>query len=161
MASASPSAVALVACSERPPGDDDALVAPTDVTATAKAGSIVVNWSDNSTGELGFRVFRQTFSADDDTVLATNQVAETAANVTQYTDADVAESNRYSYLVAAFDESGMSERTEQQGEPVAPVAPRQVRPRHLDGGDDGEDAGDLPQEPVGGAVVLTCGLVGT
>lgn len=112
--------LALVACSERPPGDDDALVAPTNVTATAKAGSIVVNWSDNSTGELGFRVFRQTYSADDDTVLATNQVGETAANATEFVDTDVSSANRYSYLVAAFTATGMSDRTAQQGEPVSP-----------------------------------------
>src|SRR5689334_19438411 len=75
-----------------------ALVAPTNLVATATSGtSISVTWADSNTSESGFTIERSpdgaTFSV----------VASTGINVTSYVNGGLTSGGRYYYRVRAFD----------------------------------------------------------
>ena len=73
----------------------------TDLSATASScNSVVLNWTDNSTGEDGFRVRRKLSGESSYTTLT-----DVAANATSYTDNSVAENTSYIYQVRALDGS--------------------------------------------------------
>ncbi|MCG8699063.1 MAG: carbohydrate-binding protein, partial [Bacteroidales bacterium] len=70
-----------------------------DLTAVATSCSqVVLNWTDNSTGESGFRVRRK---KSGDAVYTT--LGDVAANADSYTDNSVAASTTYIYQVRALD----------------------------------------------------------
>src|SRR5256885_6906132 len=72
--------------------------APSDVKVTAApVGRIDISWRDNSTNEKGFEVWR---SASVDGTY--NRTAETAANVTTFSDAPIDPVTPYCYQVRAF-----------------------------------------------------------
>ncbi len=81
-----------------------ALSAPSGLSATASGYNIALKWSDNSSGETGFKVER---SPDGATGWAV--VASLAANSTAYTDKNLNCNTPYSYRVRAFNAGSTSD----------------------------------------------------
>ena len=114
--------VTTSACS--PQGINDII----DLTAEATAcDQIVLNWTDNSTGESGFRVRRKVLGAATFTTLG-----DVAANAETYTDNAVTENVTYVYQVRPLDNgvaAGISNNPEvttpacNSGDNVAPTVP--------------------------------------
>ncbi|MEX2142608.1 MAG: lamin tail domain-containing protein [Pirellulales bacterium] len=78
------------------------LGAPTNLVATATAANrIQLSWTDNSTGETGFKIER--FQSGDFV-----QVATVGANETSYEQANLQSSVNYTYRVRAFNAAGDS-----------------------------------------------------
>jgi len=71
------------------------VAAPSNLTATAEAGGIVLKWNDNSNNETGFIIERQ------DGGSGWGQMAPVAANATTYKDTNVQDGQTYSYRVNA------------------------------------------------------------
>lgn len=76
--------------------------APTNLAATADQTTINLTWTDNSTNEDGFRIYRGTTSSN----LAI--IDTVSANVTSYTDAGLARKTAYYYMVCAYNANGES-----------------------------------------------------
>jgi hypothetical protein len=81
-------------------------IAPSGLTSTSSAPRIVtINWQDNSSNEVGFRIYRRTvtngFSA----------IATVSSNVVTYSDASVASDSTYIYAAAAYNAAGESVRS--------------------------------------------------
>ena len=78
-------------------------VAPSALTATAASGAqINLAWSDNSTNEDGFKLYRST---DD---VSFSRIATLGAGVTAYADGGRAASTTYYYRVLAYNAAGNS-----------------------------------------------------
>nr|MBA4166892.1 fibronectin type III domain-containing protein [Chitinophagaceae bacterium] len=75
-------------------------IAPSQLTATGSANSISLTWTDNSSNETGFRIFR---SVDNSTFAL---IATTGANANAYIDAGVTLQKKYYYYVAGVNASG-------------------------------------------------------
>lgn len=76
---------------------------PTNLTAsTLSPSEISLAWSDNSTGETGFRIERSTDG------VAFAEVAVVPQNVTAFAEGDLAGSTQYFYRVRAYGPSGNS-----------------------------------------------------
>jgi hypothetical protein len=75
-------------------------VAPTLEIAEAQGNGVLLAWSDNSDNELGFEVWRETFSGS--AWGAPIMVGQTPADAVGWTDTSVAADTRYRYRVAAF-----------------------------------------------------------
>jgi len=87
-----PEYVALIWDSNLPP------LAPANLSAgTITQTSVVLNWTDNSQDETGFRIYQ-----DDDSLTTT------AANVTTYTVENLIPATRYVFTVTAFNQNGES-----------------------------------------------------
>ncbi|MBW3544569.1 MAG: fibronectin type III domain-containing protein, partial [Bacteroidetes bacterium] len=79
-------------------------VAPGNLTATATDHqSILLKWTDNSSNESGFEVFRSASSGGPYQLVKT-----TAANATQYSDAGLQAATNYHYKVRAIGNTGES-----------------------------------------------------
>jgi len=79
--------------------------APSDLTATAGANGVTLNWKDNSNNEDGFLVDRKEGSGSWSVILKEGALvgpATTGANVTTFTDTDVEVGKTYTYRVRAF-----------------------------------------------------------
>jgi hypothetical protein len=78
--------------------------APSDLSATA-ASSIQINltWTDNSSGESGFRIERKTSSGG-----TYSEVTRVSANVKSYADLGLSASTTYYYRVRAYTSIGNS-----------------------------------------------------
>lgn len=78
--------------------------APSTLTAVAggAAGQIVLNWTDNSSDENGFVIFRSTNAVN------FTRVAAVAAGVATYTDTGLNTGTTYTYKVEAFNAAGYS-----------------------------------------------------
>ncbi len=73
--------------------------APTGLTATAMSATQVdLNWNDNSTNEDGFRIERKTGAA------AFAEIATVAAQMRNYSDANVSPATAYTYRVHAYND---------------------------------------------------------
>ena len=70
---------------------------------SALATSFQISWNDNSSDETGFRLERKLGTSGTYGVIAT-----TAANVTSYRDANLADNTMYCYRVNAFNSAGSS-----------------------------------------------------
>ena len=81
-------------------------LAPTNLSATAMATEIQLNWNDNSVVEEGFRIER---SSGGNFI----QIAELAADVVEFTDYDTEYGIQYRYRVLAFVGSQTSAYTNQ------------------------------------------------
>lgn len=78
--------------------------APSNLTAQALGASkIQLNWRDNLTGELGFRIQRALATSTEFT-----QIAIVAENVTEYIDENLTANTGYKYRVAAFKSSSQT-----------------------------------------------------
>ena len=66
---------------------------------------ITISWTDNSSGEDGYRVYRSTDGAN------FSQLSELSADVTSYTDNSLTDGKKYYYFIAAFTSSGESSGT--------------------------------------------------
>jgi predicted esterase len=79
---------------------------PANLTATAQAfNSVRLTWTDRSTNETGFEIFRSTSNAGPFTIVAT-----TGANATSYTDQNnVQPLTKYFYKIKAIGQGGESD----------------------------------------------------
>lgn len=85
-----------------PPPAPFAPFAPSDLTATPVSSSeIDLAWTDNSTNESGFYVYRRASSY--------SRIANLSANTTSYSDKDLTPETTYWYKVAAYNDAGESE----------------------------------------------------
>jgi hypothetical protein len=71
----------------------------------SEAASLHLNWSDNSGNEVGFKIERMSVSG------MFVEVARVGANVTTYTDSNLAAGTAYCYAVRAFHNAGSSDAT--------------------------------------------------
>jgi len=79
------------------------LSAPSSLTATASSSSAILNWTDNSTNEDGFKVERH------NTATTTfSEIVSVGAGVTTYTDPGLFP-DTYTYRVRAFNAGGFSD----------------------------------------------------
>ena len=82
-------------------------LAPSSLTAKATSSkSIVLSWNDNSDNETGFKIYRKKGTCDSANSWA--QIAKVGANVTTYTNTDIAPNTAYSYRVRAYNAGGNS-----------------------------------------------------
>ena len=82
--------------------------APSDLVATtASTETIMLNWTDNSGDELGFKVERSEVSGS-----GYQLIGEVAPGVTSYEDQGLNPSTTYFYRVRAFNEAGDSDYSE-------------------------------------------------
>ncbi|HWC76047.1 MAG TPA: fibronectin type III domain-containing protein, partial [Blastocatellia bacterium] len=108
--------------------------APSNLVATALSGAeIRLNWDDNSSNELGFRIER---SLDG---FAFNEIATTEPNAEVFNDTTVAANTTYFYRVLAFNNFGNSAPSNVAGAttpepPPPPVPVIAVSPNPLDFG---------------------------
>jgi hypothetical protein len=72
--------------------------APSNLAGTATDGGIVLTWTDNSSVEEGFLVFRKLST---DSAWSTDHYASTVANITTYTDTNVVKGKTYNYKIIA------------------------------------------------------------
>ena len=80
---------------------------PTDLTATPLSEtSVRLDWTDNSSDEYGFKVWRKTLGG----VYA--GIGTVAADVTTFTDSGLASGQTYCYTVSAYQEGGYSDSNE-------------------------------------------------
>jgi murein DD-endopeptidase MepM/ murein hydrolase activator NlpD len=98
--------------------------APSNLTATAISPSqINLTWSDNSSNETGFRIYRNS-----------SQVASVGADQTTYQDTNLNCNTAYNYTVMAYNAAGASNAsntasaTTQACPPSAPSAPNPTSP---------------------------------
>lgn len=90
----------LASCSD--PKEGGPLDAPTRVTATSGLGYILVTWTDNSTTEEGFKIFRR---VEADETFPDEPLAQVDANITEYKDTDISSAESYVYAVQAFSDT--------------------------------------------------------
>jgi len=77
---------------------------PSNLTAQALGASMVqLNWKDNSTGELGFKIQRALASSSNFT-----QIAIVSANKTEYIDENLSANTNYQYRISSFTSSSQS-----------------------------------------------------
>jgi len=77
---------------------------PSGLTATLANKTITLSWSDNSSDELGFKIFRKQFVQGTYSLLAT-----VTKDTTEYTDASILESDsNYYYEICAYNYDGNS-----------------------------------------------------
>jgi len=72
----------------------------------AKAGSIALNWDDNSTEEVGFNIERQTQTKGKKQFI---QIATVGANINSYIDTGIEGGTTYCYRVSAFNTYELSD----------------------------------------------------
>lgn len=75
------------------------------MSTQAYAGKFLLNWTDNSSNEQGFKIYR----SDDGKKFAF--IGKTPENVETYTDTEIVEGEEYWYQVAAYNYVGESEPT--------------------------------------------------
>ena len=108
-----------------PPGEIPAPSGPTSLTATAVSSSqIDLTWVDSDTTEQGFKIERCTGAGCSDFA----QIATAGANVTSFSNTNLAGSTSYSYRVRAYNATGESNYsntagTVTQAAPALPAAP--------------------------------------
>jgi fibronectin type 3 domain-containing protein len=76
--------------------------APSNLTGSVVAGKIVLNWTDNSTNETGFKIERRL-----GTVTYTS-IGSVSSNILNYTDATTSNGVSYTYRVYSFNGTGSS-----------------------------------------------------
>ena len=74
---------------------------PTNVTATPGPGYVTVSWDDNSTGETGFVIYRDTVATNGLTSQALSKVGEVGADTETFIDRDITIGQAYVYSVTA------------------------------------------------------------
>jgi len=80
--------------------------APSNLVAkrSSEGTDVIISWADNSDSETGFRLDRADITAGTDTTFVT--VAETAADMTEYTDATAESGSKYIYRLRAVTSTG-------------------------------------------------------
>lgn len=94
--------------------------APTGLSGNLQAGYVHLSWTDASSDETGFRVYR----AADGAPLA--KIADLKAGVTVFFDDEIAPATQYDYRVSAFNAQGESGRSNAVEITVPPVTPIEV-----------------------------------
>ncbi len=98
----------------------DIPLAPSGLTATSNpaAGTIELNWTDNSSSETGFVVQRYVEGEPWNT-----SYAMLTANITSYTDSELALNTTYTYQVLAFNPNGYSSPSNEASALIASEIP--------------------------------------
>jgi streptogramin lyase len=100
------------------------LNAPTNLTAqVTSTGQISLTWTDNSSNETGFALYRREGAAD------WTKIVVVGTNGTRYVDASVNPGTTYTYRVQAVNETGSSDWSNEVRTTVPPAPP--VRPGDL------------------------------
>lgn len=76
--------------------------APSNLTATTSSSNAILNWTDNSSNEDGFKVERHNIATT-----TFSEIVSVGANITTYTDPGLS-ANTYTYRVRAFNTGGFS-----------------------------------------------------
>ena len=79
--------------------------APSLLTASISGPSVVLNWQDNSSSEIGFYIERCEGAG---CTSFTGLFGDTSANISTYTDSSVTSGTTYRYRVVAYNEGGYS-----------------------------------------------------
>jgi len=82
-------------------GSQSKSVAPTGLSASASGTSIALRWTDTSSNESGFRVYRWNGSA-------WGSLATTGANAISYTNSSLSSNTTYYYTVCSYNSAGES-----------------------------------------------------
>ncbi len=91
--------------------------APTDLSGELQGAAVRLSWTDRSTDETGFRVYRSTDGA------SYTLLSELDSDVTVFIDEDIAPATVYSYRVASFNDKAESSRSQAVEVTVPPVTP--------------------------------------
>lgn len=78
------------------------LNAPSNLKAEGRAGEIVLTWTDNSTAEEGFRIFRKSEADEEFPELPINSDGTVGVDAETYTDSAVSSAESYIYQVQAY-----------------------------------------------------------
>jgi hypothetical protein len=98
---------------------DASLAGPSGLTATVDSGpQAVLNWTDNATGEDGFKIQRSLNGG-----LTWEDLGTTDANITTCTDTDLTPGTTAMYRVYAFNATGESDFTATAAAVIAPDSP--------------------------------------
>lgn len=102
-----------------PPPETGVPRAPSDLTATPACASVLLTWSDNSSIEDGYQIFRST--APDTVIL----LVTLPPGTTTYVDPTVTLAKTYGYRLCAYNEVGYSSScpTSAVATPTSPVPP--------------------------------------
>jgi len=84
---------------------EDAVKAPSNLSVSVEEGFFIVMWQDNSSDEVGFRVYRKEFSGD------YYILVEFPEETTVFGDFDVEGGVYYTWYVVAFNGGGESARS--------------------------------------------------
>lgn len=98
----------LVACGGGGDPKPQTPAAPTNVTATPGPEYVTVSWDDNSTGETGFVIYRDTVATSGLTSQAVSKVGEVGADTETFIDRDITIGQAYVYSVTARNSEGES-----------------------------------------------------
>jgi subtilisin family serine protease len=92
---------------------------PGNLSATALSSTTIsLTWTDNSSGETGFKVEKKTSSGG-----SYSEIADLAANVASYSDTELSEATTYYYRVRAYSDSGNSAYSNEANDTTYPGAP--------------------------------------
>jgi hypothetical protein len=95
---------------------------PTNLAVTPfSVSQIDLSWTDNSSGETGFRIERKTGSTG-----TYNQIATANADETSYSNTGLDEATTYYYRVAAYNPSGSSGYSNEANTATFPAAPTEL-----------------------------------
>lgn len=86
--------------------------------AVSSASSLTLNWTDNSSDELGFKIERKTGAGG-----VYGQIDTTGAGITTYTDSGLTEGTTYTYRVRATNAGGDSAYSNESSATIWPAAP--------------------------------------
>jgi hypothetical protein len=92
----------FAAGSTPPPPPPPGPAAPSALGASAKKGSVSLNWTDNSNNESGFRIERSSGGG------AFVQIAQVGANIRSHTNTGLTKGVTYTYRVRSFNANGNS-----------------------------------------------------
>ena len=92
---------------------------PSNLTVqTVSTSSITISWSDNSTTETGFEIYRSTANNSNYSLINT-----TAANVITFTDVSLSSATTYFYKVRAINAGGASPNSNEVSQFTLPTVP--------------------------------------
>jgi hypothetical protein len=93
----------IIACKKKSNVTEAIPLAPTSLVAVSTtANQIKLNWTDNSTNEIGFKIQRKT------AVTPYTEIASVNKDITTYTDNGLNSNTTYTYRVYAYNSSGNS-----------------------------------------------------
>ncbi len=102
---------------------------PSDLAATATSvNQVGLAWTDNSSGETGFKVERKISSEG-----TYGEIATLEADVASYNDAELSEATTYHYRVRAYSSNGNSVYSNEANDSTYPLAPSALSATSLSG----------------------------
>jgi len=105
-------------------GVEEPPAAPSNLSASASTDDISLSWTDNSSKEDGFYVYRA--QASGSTLSDYTRIADLGANTTSYTDSSLEDGETYYYRVTAYDAVGESDSSNEASATTSLPAPSGV-----------------------------------